>query len=371
MNQPTETLEKTTAVRTTPVVNSYNEWDPLEEVIVGVLDGAAILPWEIGLGAVKPEEHVRAGKLYHSMSGGKLVPPESYAKAQEQLEGFVGIIEQFGATVKRPEAIVHTAPFGTPEWSSPGGNCQANPRDVLIVFGDEILEATMAMRSRYFEFFAYRELVKDYFKQGARWTTAPKPRLDDRAYNKDYKRGVDYVITEYEPLFDVADMARCGKDVFIQLSHVTNRFGVEWLRRHFDGKYNFHIVEFEDDRALHIDATFVPLRPGLIMTNPDRPLKYVPDVLKKGGWDLIDAPRSTFPKDDPGYQSFLWLAMNVLSLDEKRVVVEENEKPLIDAMKSWGLEPVPCAFRENYRFGGSFHCATVDIRRKGGLQSYF
>jgi glycine amidinotransferase len=107
------------------------------------------------------------------------------------------------------------------------------------------------------------------------------------------------------------------------------------------------------------------------MTNPDRPLKYVPDILKKGGWDLIDAPRSTFPKDDPGYQSFLWLSMNVLSLDEKRVVVEADEKPLIDAMKSWGLEPMPLPFRENYRFGGSFHCATVDIRRRGGLQSYF
>jgi glycine amidinotransferase len=353
------------------VVNSYNEWDPLEEIVVGVLDGAAILPWEIGLQAVKPAEHVRASRMYHSVSGGKLVPPESYAKAQVQLDGFVRLLEAEGVTVRRPEPIVHAHPFGTPEWTSPGGNCQANPRDVLIVFGDEILEATMAMRSRYFEFFAYRDLVKEYFKRGARWTTAPKPRLDDRSYNKDYKRGEDYVITEYEPLFDVADMARCGRDVFIQLSHVTNRFGVEWLERHFGGEYRFHVVEFEDDRALHIDATFVPLRPGLIMTNPDRPLKYMPDILKKGGWDLVEAPRSSFPKDDPGYLSFLWLSMNVLSLDEKRVIVEENETPLIEAMQSWGLEPVPCPFRENYRFGGSFHCATVDIRRRGGLQSYF
>ncbi len=26
-------------------VGSYNEWDPLEEVIVGVIDGAAVPPW--------------------------------------------------------------------------------------------------------------------------------------------------------------------------------------------------------------------------------------------------------------------------------------------------------------------------------------
>jgi glycine amidinotransferase len=289
------------------VVNSYNEWDPLEEVIVVLLDGAAILPWEVSLGAVKPAEHVRAGKLYHQAMGGRLVPPESYAIAQKQLDGFVRLLEVEGVTVRRPEQIRHDKAFGTPEWTAPGGNCQANPRDLLIVFGDEILEATMAMRSRYFEFFAYRELVKSYFKRGARWSTAPKPRLDDRAHNHKYKRGEDYVITEYEPLFDAADMARCGRDVFIQLSHVTNRFGVEWLERHFGDEYRFHVVEFEDDRALHIDATFVPLRPGLIMTNPDRPLKKVPDILKKSGWNLIDAPRSTFPKKYRGYRSFLWL----------------------------------------------------------------
>ena len=28
-------------------------------------------------------------------------------------------------------------------------------------------------------------------------------------------------------------------------------------------------------------------------------------------------------------------------------------------------------FRNNYKYGGSFHCATVDIRRRGTLQSYF
>ena len=28
-----------------PVVNAHNEWDPLEEVIVGIVDGAMIPPW--------------------------------------------------------------------------------------------------------------------------------------------------------------------------------------------------------------------------------------------------------------------------------------------------------------------------------------
>jgi len=29
-----------------PVVDTYKEWDPLEEVIVGIVEGAMIPPWD-------------------------------------------------------------------------------------------------------------------------------------------------------------------------------------------------------------------------------------------------------------------------------------------------------------------------------------
>ena len=31
----------------------------------------------------------------------------------------------------------------------------------------------------------------------------------------------------------------------------------------------------------------------------------------------------------------------------------------------------PLEFLDYVAFGGSFHCATLDVRRRGGLQSYF
>ena len=58
------------------------------------------------------------------------------------------------------------------------------PRDVLIVVGDEIIEAPMAWRSRYFEYRAYRSIVKEYFKQAAKWTPAPKPLMSDDLYDQ-------------------------------------------------------------------------------------------------------------------------------------------------------------------------------------------
>jgi glycine amidinotransferase len=172
-------------------------------------------------------------------------------------------------------------------------------------------------------------------------------------------------------VFDAADVTRCGRDIFVQRSHVTNDYGIEWLRRHLGDDYRVHRVEFDDYRAIHIDATFVPLAPGRLLANPDRPIKELPEVIATSDWEILEAPRSTLPDSHPWYHSFRWLSMNMLNLDEKRIIVEESEEPTIKALKDWGFEPIPCPFRANYRFGGSFHCATVDVRRDGDLQSYF
>ena len=60
----------------------------------------------------------------------------------------------------------------------------ACPRDCFLVVGDEIIEAAMSWRSRLFEFYAYKKLFAEYFKQGARWTAAPRPAMGDDTYRK-------------------------------------------------------------------------------------------------------------------------------------------------------------------------------------------
>ena len=58
------------------------------------------------------------------------------------------------------------------------------PRDIILVVGDEVIECPMAWRSRFFEYRAYRSLMKEYFRGGARWTTAPKPQMSDELYDQ-------------------------------------------------------------------------------------------------------------------------------------------------------------------------------------------
>ena len=61
-------------------------------------------------------------------------------------------------------------------------------RDVLLSVGSEILEPTMSYCCRYFEYLCYRRLLQEYYNSDPkmRHESAPKPRLTDADYRKDY-----------------------------------------------------------------------------------------------------------------------------------------------------------------------------------------
>jgi glycine amidinotransferase len=349
-------------------VNCWNEWDPLEEVIVGVADHAMVPPWHLTLAGTMPS----AKHDFFREHGGTPFPDEVIAKANADLAEFADLLESEGVRVRRPEPVDHGKPFSTPDWTSPSGVYSAMPRDLMLVVGDEIIETPGAWRSRYFELQAYRPLLREYFEGGSRWTSAPKPELKDELYVTDYTVPSDdepmrFCLTEVEPVFDAADFIRCGTDIFCSQSNVTNQAGITWLRRHLGSDFRIHEVDVDDTMPMHIDSTFMPIAPGKVIVNPER-VRKLPDVMRH--WDVLVPPRPTIPASHPLYMSSRWITMNLIMLDEHRVIVEENEAPLIQAFKEWGFLPIPCPFRWFNSLGGSFHCATLDIRRRGVLQSY-
>ena len=360
---------KTDGARLIPVVNSYNEWDPLEEVIVGHVEGAAVPPWHVTLEATMPSEQ----REFFVKWGGQRFPEERIVAARQDLEELVHILTAEGVVVRRPDIIDFQKPYSTLHWASASGLYAAMPRDVMLVIGNELIEAPMCWRSRYHEIDTYRPLIKEYFLAGARWTAAPRPLLTDDLYDYNYyvpEEGEEkrFVINEFEPVFDAAEFIRCGKDIFVQKSHVTNGLGIRWLQQHLRDTYTIHELEFNDKHPLHIDGTFMPLAPGKLLVHPDR-VPQIPSMFKH--WDVLYAPPPTIPDCHPLYMASKWLNLNILMLDEKRAIVEKHDEQLIEALKNWGIEPIRCNFRNFNTFGGSFHCATLDIRRRGVLQSYF
>ena len=360
------TLEIDAAVGTEPVVCAYNEWDPLEEVIVGTVAGACVPSWDVSLEATLPEDWWDFFRAH----GGSPFPAGQVAAAERDLTELVHILEGEGVTVRRPDPVDYARPYSTPDWNSPGGLYAAMPRDILLVVGDLIIESPMAWRSRYYEIHAYRPLLQEYFRRGARWIAAPRPTLRDDFYDAGYDPEGQgrFVATEAEPTFDAADFIRCGRDLFVQRSHVTNRIGIEWVRRHLGSGFTVHEVALADPHPMHIDASLMPLAPGKLLINPER-VPVVPPQFR--GWDVLEAPRPRIPDDHPLYMTSKWINMNVLMLDEERVIVEREDEPMIRALRNFGLRPIPCGFLHFNTFGGSFHCATADIRRRGALQSYF
>jgi glycine amidinotransferase len=310
-------------------------------------------------------------------------------KAGELLDNFAAILEKRGIRVDRPAPLDFSQAIQTPDWQQGSMFGCMPPRDVLLTVGNEILESPMSFRSRWFEYLCYRPLLERYYQEdaGFRWESAPRPRLTGRSYKKDFwqqwnaasenekwerTKNSDWIITEAEPLFDAADVARFGKDLFVQKSMVTNDAGVEWLRRHYPA-HRVHRAAYMEMLPWHIDATLIPLRPGLVLVNPERFALNAAhnELFKRNGWEIVEAPKSVRTQKMPLCTCSLWLNMNCLVLDPKTVCVEAAETPMMELLDTYGFEVIPVPFFEVSPFGGGLHCATADVYREGTLEDYF
>ena len=149
---------------------SCNEWDQLEEVIVGNPLNARFPTRDRSTQLAEFPDRSLA-----EIPRGPF-PQQVIDETEEDLNGFARILEGLGIVVKRPETWPHDGRFSTIHWESQGyyNYC---PRDILLVIGDQIIETPNVIRSRAQETFSYRTLLMDYMKSGAKWYSAPKPML--------------------------------------------------------------------------------------------------------------------------------------------------------------------------------------------------
>lgn len=372
MNETGDSMSKT-------VVNSWNDFDSLRHVIVGRADFTCIPPTEPATEAKIPEDSDMRG-----LWGPR--PLHTVEAANRQLDTLTQTLQSKGVRVDRPTPIQWNQAVTTPDFMTGTMFGCMPPRDVLLTVGKEILSAPMSFRCRYWEYLAYHDLMQRYFDEDPefRWEQAPRPRLTDEAYQVGYfdeitleerlrrTAALDFVTTEHEPLFDAADVLRIGKDLFCQHGLTTNRRGMEWLKRHYPD-HRVHAVNFPGDPyPIHIDATFVPLRPGLVMNNPKRPLPAEQRrIFEANDWEIIDAAQPANDKPPPLCYSSVWLSMNVLVVNHQTVIVEASEVHQMDQLDKLQFEVIPMPFRDAYPFGGGLHCATADVFREGKCEDYF
>lgn len=85
-------------------------------------------------------------------------------------------------------------------------------------------------------------------------------------------------------------------------------------------------MEVYDTHPMHIDATFYPLAPGKLLINPER-VRRVPEMFQRSGWDALECPEPLMPESHPMFTCSRWISMNVLMLDEERVIVAKGGTP--------------------------------------------
>jgi N-dimethylarginine dimethylaminohydrolase len=348
----------------TPLVWSCNEWDPLEEVIVGnplhARYPTADASTRLAEFPDRPLEDIPQGPF----------PQRVIEETAEDLDAFIAVLTKRGITVRRPQTWPHEASFSTIHWESQGyyNYC---PRDILLVVGDQIIETPNVIRSRALEGFSYRALMVDYLKSGARWFGAPRPMLLDSLFDVDLSRPTP---RNHEPAFDAANVLRLGRDLVYLVSSTGNELGGQWLQTILGETFRVHFLK-DVYFGSHIDSTFAALRPGLILCNPARVNdENLPGILKQ--WDVLySPPMENTERYDADYLSRSigsdWIDMNLFSINPDLVVVDRDQTALIRLLEKQGLDVIPLKLRHSKMLGGGFHCVTLDIRRRGTLQRYF
>ncbi len=360
-----------------PSVNSHDGWSPLEELVLGTPHH---LSYDDDVSFQLFFWNALRMKANASASGPWRIPGESDFEMRlkeemaEDMSHLTSVLEREGVSVRRPEAVKTAAEVKTPGWAASMGHA-IMPRDMFIVIGDEIIETAPMVRSRYLESHLYRELFTEYFNDGAKWSAAPPSRLLPENFDYSYvsSRGYDAPVPEiqrYEIMFDGAQIMRVGRDLIFNCSTENHRMGKNWLQRHLGETYRVHEVNIADN---HIDAKVAVLRPGVLLMHRNVKIDELPEFLRS--WKVIpyspppERPGALASGDRPVLASRL-LGMNVLSLDESRVLVEDTQTKLMKQLESAGFTPVPCPWRHGHLVGGGFHCMTLDIRRRGALEDY-
>lgn len=333
----------------TPNVN--NEWGQLKKVILGSSFNAQIPTIkDKGLHCIDYAHYT--DEQFYSIPTGSY-PSQVLEETRQDLQQIEQILTGLGVEVYRPPSIPIIRPFNDSYYDY----C---PRDSMLVIKDKVIATPMTLRQRRDEADKYKQLFTP-----ESWVEFPKPVADDSLYDRtDLSRST---LMNNEPVFDAANVLKANYDILYLVSNTGNKAGAiylqNWLHDNISEHYRVHLAE-NIYAYIHIDTTFVFLREGLVLTNPARVnVNNMPDFLRS--WDILNAPEP-YPTQvmSDWCPASPWLGMNILSINEKLVMVEEHQIMLMKLLKKMGIESIPVRLRHARTLSGGPHCITLDVERE-------
>ncbi|MDT0345438.1 glycine amidinotransferase [Streptomyces litchfieldiae] len=376
-------------------LNSFDEWSPLKEIIVGSAENYTSHERELSFDLFFHDNITRSEWYYPRLSAKGSGDDRQAAKSpikqryvdelNEDIDGIVRTLEGLGVTVHRPMPLAkETTEVRTLDWSA-AVVPPLNVRDNTLIVGDEIIETPPMIRSRYFETQFLTPVFAEYFRRGARWTVMPRPVMTDASFDPSYARSStaggpmepiedpqpSVYDTGYEMMFDGAQCLRLGRDLLVNVSNANHALACDWLERHLRGRFRIHRTHRLSDS--HIDSMVLALRPGTLLVRSPEVATFLPERLRS--WDMIVPPLPTennFPRyeDDDLVLTSPFIDLNVLSVSPDTVLVNEACPELMRTLEQHRFTVVPVRHRHRRLFGGGFHCFTLDTVREGGPEDY-
>jgi glycine amidinotransferase len=360
------------------MIHTHTEWGRLREVIVG---RELELPHRIMDTTFRA---FYASNIRHTQFAAYdeyKISADLIQERIEDLDGLANILASLGVTVLRPDSVTKSVPFTTPEFKSLLSSA-SNVRDLTLTYRDMIIETPPLIRGRYFENRNMHQIFKRHFYDGSKWLRAPDVLMTSDSFDSeewDNPRDFDHIdFARWDLGIDAAQYLKLGQDVFCNISTYNHHLGARWVEQILGPDVNIHMIDSMVDN--HLDGNILPLRPGVFLVNEsalEKPIKeYLPQ--KFHNWTFINSDNGEIKVKNYDNQStpfvqlcsYRGMDMNVLSVDENTVLVNDDAHHTIRVLEEAGFNAIPVRLRHCELFGGGIHCSTLDTVRDDEFIDY-
>ena len=290
-------------------------------------------------------------------------------ETEEDYQNLIKICEQFGVEVLRPDySLTNTFdPY------------LMNPRDDLIVLDNTLVCVNEAMNTSVDYIYPVNSEAKKVKRNKNTFGLIPPSivRLGkDIILDKQDKmlsnneKSVEYIKNWLEPLG--YRIIYTPTHNFKFKSNVSHGDGVLSLQKpgvlltcRDAADYTENI--FKNWSACEVESGWKKMKNWNSYKNDTKSYAFADDKYLDDAWnDLV----TNWLSDWVGYAKETVFDVNVLSLDEKHVIVSNYNKDVFQFFKKHKIEPIISSWRHRYFWDGGIHCISLDIEREGGCEQY-
>jgi len=349
----------------TSIPNLHCQWQPLKEVWVG---------------------STYSPNYYRDIKNSKIKDflQKIAQETQEDLDNLARICENYGAVVHRPkldpnESIMDLISSQGKIAFNTTSRPPMQPRDAQLVIKDQFYLSDR-------DHISFFKLALDTIN----------PNHIHNCFALDPSDPA-YISKSVPPLQSAggAVILKYGKDIFVS-SDGCYKFIPDFARKTFGEDYRIHPIKIDS----HLDAKMSIINPELMVCG------HMADHYFEG-WKgekvILDSniyqKAIAFDKVSSKYKGKYWspetennpelcewvddymaawlnfssvtfFDLNLLSLDEKTIVVANYNEKIYEAATRLGIEVIHAPLRHRLFWDGGVHCCTLDIAREGGLEDY-